>query len=300
MTENAPAASFEAARVATWRQRLEGLVPAAIEQKSVLVVGCGSVGSFVASELVRAGVRNLCLVDPDTIEGSNLSRTIYLHRDLGRPKVHALRDHLLAIFPDVAVTTHAATVQDLDEQFQRMCQDTDIVVSAVDQPAASGRVNRVAYSANKPAVFVGLYRGAKGGEVITTLPGKTACYHCSTGGVRKALDGSAEQVVRTQRDYGTNRLVAEVALGSDIHFVCAAATKIVLSMLARGSQGPLGDFIERQLQEQGNYVMFGMEPNYYLFPSTHSTAVGQYAFQSIWLSTASDQDCGVCGTDADS
>jgi molybdopterin-synthase adenylyltransferase len=297
----APAdASPQPARAPEWRKRLDGLVPTAIERKSVLVVGCGSVGSFIASELVRAGVRTLCLVDPDDVEWANLSRTVYAHRDLGKPKVEALREHLLSIFPDISVTTHAVTVQDLGEQFGPLLDAADIVLSAVDQPAANGRVNRLSHSAQKPVVFVGLYRGAKGGEVITTLPGKTACYHCSTGGVRKVFEEESQEVVRTQRDYGTNRLIAEVALGSDIHFVCAAAVKIVLSMLARGSLGPLGDFMDRQLEECGNFVVFGMEPEYYLFPSTHSNAVGQYAFQSIWLSTASDPLCEVCGGDSGS
>lgn len=285
------------ARQPDWRKRLEGLVPLAVESRGVLIVGCGSVGSFMAGELARAGVRRFALVDPDVVEWANLTRTAYLHRDLGRPKVEALRDHLQSVFPDIEASAHAVTVQALGDEFRAALAAADLVISAVDQPAAHGRINRLAYAAGKAALFVGLYKGARGGEIITTLPGRTPCFHCSTGGVRKVTeDESAEKVVRTTRDYGTNRLVAEVALGSDIHFVCCAGVKLALSLLSAGSGGPLDHFLGRQLEEGGNFLMLGMEPDYYIFPSTHGSAVGQYAFQSLWLSTSSDPDCEVCGS----
>lgn len=283
-------------RPADWRKRLEGLVPAAVEARRVLVAGCGSVGSFMAGELARVGVRRFTLVDPDVVEWANLTRTAYLHRDLGRGKVEALADHLRSVFPDVEVEARQAAVQDLGDGFRGLLEAADLVISAVDQPAAHGRINRLAYAAGKAALFVGLYRGAKGGEIIATLPGRTPCFHCSTGGVRRvAEDEGAGAVVRTQRDYGTNRLVAEVALGSDIHFVCCAGVKVALSLLSAGSGGGLERFLGRQLEEGGNFLMLGMEPDYYLFPSTHASAVGQYAFQSLWLSTTSAPDCEVCG-----
>jgi hypothetical protein len=285
----------ETIRDADWRKRLEGLVPEQVEQKHVMVVGCGSVGSFVAAELVRSGVRRLTLVDPDVVEWANLTRTVYLHADLGRTKVEALRDHLRAIFPDVDVTTHARPVQDLTDDLDAMLKQANLVIAAVDQPKANGLIDRYCYALNKPVVFIGLYRGAKGGEVIVTQPKYTPCFHCSTGGVRRVVqDAGIGTVERNARDYGTNRLVAEVALGSDIHYVCCAGTKIALSLLADG-HGNLAGFMDKKLAEGCNYLMLGMEPDYYLFPSTHATTIGQYAFQSIWATTSRDPECEACG-----
>lgn len=291
-------------RGAEWRKRLEGLVPEQVETKHVLVVGCGSVGSFMASELIRSGVRRITLVDPDTVEWANLTRTVYKHVDLGRLKVEALRDHILSIFPDIDVRCFPKSIQEegqfawrLSDAFVSILKDADLVISAVDQPKATGLMNRYSYALGKPVVFVGLYKGAKGGEVIVSVPEVTPCFHCSTGGVRKvAEDAGLEAVAHQNRDYGTNRLIAEVALGSDIHFVCSVAVKLVLSLLARGTtSGSLGDFMGKQLDEGCNFLMLGMEPDYFLFPSTHSAAVGQYAFQSIWAKTSNNPTCDVCG-----
>jgi molybdopterin/thiamine biosynthesis adenylyltransferase len=42
--------------------------------KKILLVGCGSVGSTIASELARAGVGHFILADPDILEPANVSR----------------------------------------------------------------------------------------------------------------------------------------------------------------------------------------------------------------------------------
>lgn len=280
-----------------WRKRLDGLVPQSIEAKHVLIIGCGSVGSFIASELVRSGVNKLTLVDPDIIEWANLTRTVYSYCDVGELKVNALSNHLKTIFPDLDITTHATPIQNIEGGFNQLLSNIDLVVAAVDQPPANERINRYCYANNKPVVFVGLYKGAKGGEVIITQPNKTPCFHCSTGGVRKAIpEQQREETQRTHRDYGTNRLLAEVALGSEIHFVCTAAIKIIMSLLSLEQQNSaLASFIANPLDKGENFVIFGMESDYFLFPATHGRAVGQYAFQSIWIKTDNNPNCEVCG-----
>lgn len=289
--------SSNSARGVEWRARLEGLVPAWIETKRVAVVGCGSVGSFIAAELVRTGLRQMSLADPDTVDWPNLTRTVYGHRDIGRPKVEALAEHLNSIFPDVVIRSYRSPVQVLLKEFVEVFEGIDLVIAATDDPAANGALDRYCYWHGVPIVFVGLYRAAKGGEVIVTIPGRTPCFHCSTGGVRKvAEDAGLPKVARTQRNYETSRLVGEVALGSDIHFVCCAATKIAVSVLCNEDRTtPISTFMDRQLLEDANYLMLGMEPDYFLFPSTHGSAVGQYAFQSIWAKTSSVDECEVCG-----
>ncbi len=291
-----PLANGAPGRDASWRGRLEGLVPPAIESRRVLVAGCGSVGSFMAGELARSGVRRFILVDPDVVEWANLTRTVYGHADVGRRKVDALGDHLRGVFPDIEVEGHPTTLQDLGDGLGALMRGADLVIAAVDDPRATGRVNRYAHALGVPTLFVGLYRGARGGEVIVSLPGRTPCFHCATGGVRQVAEEVGGESVERSRDYGTNRLVAEVALGSDIHYVCAAAVKVALSALSMDEPGsPLGGFLSGALDQGQHYLILGMTPGYYLFPATHRQAFGQHAFQSIWMATASRPECGVCG-----
>ena len=45
-----------------------------MSQKKVIILGCGSVGSLVALELARAGVKYFILVDADVVEYHNICR----------------------------------------------------------------------------------------------------------------------------------------------------------------------------------------------------------------------------------
>lgn len=71
---------------------------------SVLVVGAGGLGSPVLATLAGAGVGRLTILDHDRVEESNLHRQpLYRMADLGRAKVEAAREALLAANPEIAV-----------------------------------------------------------------------------------------------------------------------------------------------------------------------------------------------------
>ena len=284
----------------SWSNRLEGLIDTNVRNKRVAVIGCGSVGSYMAEELVRSGISELVLIDPDIVEWPNLTRTVFGYRDVGKPKVLALKESLDTIFPDLQILPLHNRMQQLRDERPDVFNNIDLMVSAVDDPAANGAVNRLCFKIGIPSVFIGIYRAAKGGEVIFIDPVRTPCFHCATGGVREALAGAADaNLIERVRDYHTNRLIGEVALGADIHFVTAAAAKIVLSVLAQHGSSPLAAFTQAKFDDGGNYLMLGMSPSYYLFPKTHAGAVGQHAFQSVWVSTERRETCEVCNAVAD-
>lgn len=66
----------------------------------VHIIGCGSVGSAIAENLVRCGVTRLSLWDFDTVEPKNIANQMFRAEDVGSPKVEALRDILIDINPE--------------------------------------------------------------------------------------------------------------------------------------------------------------------------------------------------------
>lgn len=66
----------------------------------VHIIGCGSVGSAIAENLVRCGVTRLTLWDFDTVEPKNIANQMFSAQDIGSPKVEALRDILIDINPE--------------------------------------------------------------------------------------------------------------------------------------------------------------------------------------------------------
>ncbi|MFA4943176.1 MAG: tRNA threonylcarbamoyladenosine dehydratase [Lentisphaeria bacterium] len=108
---------------------------AALHAARVTIVGLGGVGAYAAEALARAPVGHLRLIDPDTVQPSNLNRQLpALASTLGRPKAEVVAERLREINPDaeiVALTRrfHAAAAAEL------LAGPPDLVVDAIDSVA---------------------------------------------------------------------------------------------------------------------------------------------------------------------
>lgn len=102
------------------------------QDKTVCIVGCGSVGHQIASLLVKIGVGNLVLIDPDSFHFENIHKHAlplsYLHHN----KALALKSHLEYNYPFVQINAlnTQLTVYCSDEVF-----DSDVVVLATGNPS---------------------------------------------------------------------------------------------------------------------------------------------------------------------
>ncbi len=75
-----------------------------LQQSTVMVVGCGAVGSFAIESLARSGVGHLVLVDFDKVEESNINRQLFaLDSTIGKNKVEVAKSRILDINPNIKV-----------------------------------------------------------------------------------------------------------------------------------------------------------------------------------------------------
>jgi sulfur carrier protein ThiS adenylyltransferase len=110
---------------------------ALIQAKHIAIGGSGGLGSNVAVALVRTGFVHLTIIDKDIVEASNLNRQDYTLKDIGLPKVKALKKRLLGINPDLEIVCFQKewTETSTDGLFEK----SDIVVEAFDQAAGKAR-----------------------------------------------------------------------------------------------------------------------------------------------------------------
>lgn len=78
---------------------------AGLQAGRIVVAGCGTVGGSVVEPLVRLGLSDFVLSDPEVFDTTNLNRQMCNVTDIGRPKAEVLRDRILAINPLAIVTT---------------------------------------------------------------------------------------------------------------------------------------------------------------------------------------------------
>ena len=103
-----------------------------ISKARVLLFGVGGVGSWCAEGLVRSGVERLTIVDSDKVSESNINRQLMATvHTIGRPKVEALKEHLLRINPQADILALQQTYSDENYADFRM-DEYDCIIDAID------------------------------------------------------------------------------------------------------------------------------------------------------------------------
>lgn len=151
-----------------------------IQSSTVLIIGCGGVGSWVAKGLATLGVGEIWLLDDDMVDSSNLNRqTGYGVADIGRPKVLVLKEKLHEAFGTNVrpVLGRICSVQDIE----RLQGQFDLVVNCADEPsvdAISLIVSNYCLSREIAHIIGGGYNLhlTLAGQLV--VPGKTACFNC--------------------------------------------------------------------------------------------------------------------------
>ena len=118
----------------------------------VAVVGVGGVGSWCAEALVRTGLGAITLVDDDVVAPSNLNRQCpATSTTIGRSKVEAMRERLLAINPDCDVDAVLARYPEgLPDGF--LISGFDCIVDAIDSVDSKAALLLAATEAGVPIV----------------------------------------------------------------------------------------------------------------------------------------------------
>lgn len=128
-----------------------------LHNASVLVVGCGGLGSPIAVYLASSGVGKIHLVDFDTVAISNLHRQVfYTLNDVEKPKAATLRKFIQerAPFTKVEFTNKAITKDNVSE----LIHSVDIIVDATDSLPTKYLLNDACVVKQKPLVYGSLYK----------------------------------------------------------------------------------------------------------------------------------------------
>ncbi len=130
--------------ISWWQQEV-------VRNATVMVVGAGALGNEVLKNLALMGIGNLLIVDFDTIEDSNLSRSVLFRAaDNGRRKVDAAAEAVKELNPDVNVKTwHGDINYGLGLGVFR---HVDAIVGCLDNREARLSIDRFSQSIGRPWV----------------------------------------------------------------------------------------------------------------------------------------------------
>ncbi len=120
-----------------------------LQNATVMVVGCGAVGSFAIEALARSGIGHLIVVDFDTVEESNINRQLFaLDSTVGQPKVSVAENRIHDINPEIQVTALNMFFDDTS-QIDVM---PDFIIDAIDTVESKIALYKWASDRNIPIV----------------------------------------------------------------------------------------------------------------------------------------------------
>jgi molybdopterin/thiamine biosynthesis adenylyltransferase len=226
----------------------------AMAQKRVVILGCGSVGSLVALELARAGVKHFVLVDADILEYHNLCRHQCGMEDVGDFKVYALKRKIMNINPSADVITFEGIVQNLPkETLDAFCvAGHTVFVGCADNRMADVYTNRISIYYKSSFISIGFWERAFAGEIFYHIYGRgMPCYECALGDGSNlsARAEASHHVYSNQED--TEGVKFEPGISVDISFATTIGIKLILDILSGGNDG----YIPRLLDNLTQYTL---------------------------------------------
>ena len=152
-----------------------------LEQATVAVCGLGGLGSNVAINLARAGIKKLILVDFDCVDMTNLQRQQYKASQVGTPKTDALVDNLKEIAPYVELEAYNEKITEAN--VGKFVKEANVVCEAFDNPETKSMlVNEVLEKyPQKYLVAASGMAGTDSANSITTRKISKRFYLCGDG-----------------------------------------------------------------------------------------------------------------------
>ena len=147
--------------------------------KSVLLVGCGSVGGEIALRLTSAGVGCLTLSDPDRLSEENLYRHVLSLSHIGQFKTQALAHDITRKHPWAEVKDWSKSLEELREP--AVLRQFDLIVIAIGSPNVERFFAEycTAEAIDVPVITCWLEGHSIGGHAILVAPGEKGCWHCA-------------------------------------------------------------------------------------------------------------------------
>lgn len=147
-----------------------------IQNARILVIGAGALGNEVIKNLALLGIGHVVVVDMDTVEMSNLSRSVLFRaEDEGKGKADCAARMAGQIYPGIDIRAIGGNaLADLGFGFFKWA---DVVIGALDNREARVFVNSACARVGRPWVDGGIE--VLHGIVRGFAPPETACYECT-------------------------------------------------------------------------------------------------------------------------
>ncbi len=233
------------------KDRVPKLIP--LNTKSVAVFGLGALGSFTTIELARSGIKELRLMDFDTIDPPTTVRWPLGLTAAGLPKTSVLKKFIQENYPFTAVRIESWRIGDLRIEgrnispyesrsewqiLEDFLSDVDMIIDATAEEGVNNFLSRQSYQLGIPYLSMYTTPGALGGVIMRYIPGLTGCWSC----MKEWQKSDPENLVPPSDDNGEIQPpgcsdMTFTGAGFDLQNIVLAGVRLAVSTLCRGENG---------------------------------------------------------------
>jgi adenylyltransferase/sulfurtransferase len=148
-----------------------------LAESNAVIIGCGALGTVIATILVRAGIGKAKIIDRDFIEYHNLQRQVLFDEDDIKnrlPKAVAAERHLRKVNSTIEIEGIVADVNYTN--IEKLVRGADIILDGLDNLETRFLINDAALKLKIPWVYGGAISSF--GMTMNIIPGKTPCLRC--------------------------------------------------------------------------------------------------------------------------
>jgi molybdopterin/thiamine biosynthesis adenylyltransferase len=147
----------------------------ALASRKVAIVGCGSLGSKIATMLARSGVGQFVLVDDDILLPENLVRNELDWRDMSMHKVDALADKLQYVHATVVCQRYRRSLGGQEsgtniETLIEVLATCDLLIDATADSRAFNYISSISRLARRAMIWGEVFGGGFGGFIARSRP----------------------------------------------------------------------------------------------------------------------------------
>lgn len=154
-----------------------------LTNKKVLLIGCGSLGGYIANELVKAGIEKMMLVDTDRLYEVNVFRHVLGLEYVGEYKCVALQSYLEKNIPDICVSSLVEDIENAVQEGEIEFGEYDLIISATGSHNINRWINQYIFlnKISTPIVYAWNEVLGIGSHVAYIKYGSIGCYECFIG-----------------------------------------------------------------------------------------------------------------------
>lgn len=211
-----------------------------MKNMQAIILGAGSVGSFIALELAKVGIGSIILADDDKFAYHNISRHQCGIHDVGKFKVDALEERIADINPFCKVVVFRDQIQHVNpEMLKEAMWKNSIFICCADNRHAAYICKELVSEYHIPMVTVGCGPRASTGELFYYKPDGEMDDCMYPFSEDQSVDYSNQPV--TRKFYATEAQLEKMhfqpGMSLDIEMTSIMAAKLAIDILMEKEEG---------------------------------------------------------------